>query len=77
MRKKETILGLPKAIANSDDEPMGITISYEEDEKEWSISYTDEGSAIAVYGKTLDEAIENIRKECRKVYRCELEARAV
>ncbi len=70
---EDTIAGLPKAIINSDDELMGIAITYDEDEKVWYITYADEGSSISAKGKTFKEAEKAIRKECIKVYGSSLE----
>ena len=65
---EETLCGLPKEIENTDNEPMGICISYDPEEQEWGVSYADEGSVCAVYRKTLDEALKDIHAEYKKIY---------
>lgn len=65
---KETILGLPSTIQNSDDETMPISISWEKDTQEWCILYADEGSSVMGMGKTLNDAINKIKEQVLDIY---------
>lgn len=64
----KNLLDLPETIQNSDDESMPLLVQWEIEEKQWYISYSDEGSSVNSTGKTLEEAISNIKKEVFDMY---------